>query len=172
MSAVKPKAFMFYESYCQAIWDLGRKNRLELYDAITKFAFCGDEAVLSPINTTLFKLIKPTIKSSLKSYEAISDKYKIIKEFHKKNSEENPEKESSVSLYDKEKEKENEKNKEKKKEIVQGGQYARKNAERVGKKYISRYNYDGSRKLDWEIEAERNMPDLNSMFDTLEDFDI
>ena len=62
----KVTKFSFFESFWDAASDLDDKNRLALYDAICEYAFTGGEPDFKGIMSTIWKLVKPNIDSSIK----------------------------------------------------------------------------------------------------------
>lgn len=62
-------SFIFYRSFFEAISDLDDKERLPLYDSICRFSLDGEDAELSGMAKTLFKLIKPQLEANAKRYD-------------------------------------------------------------------------------------------------------
>lgn len=62
----KVSKFSFFESFWDAASDLDDKSRLALYDAICEYAFTGCEPDFEGIMSTIWKLVKPNIDSSIK----------------------------------------------------------------------------------------------------------
>ena len=62
----KVTKFSFFESFWDAASDLDDRNRLALYDAICAYAFTGCEPDFKGIMSTIWKLVKPNIDSSIK----------------------------------------------------------------------------------------------------------
>lgn len=60
------RGVLFYLSYYEAIQGLKPMQRLEVYDAIFRYAFCGTEPTPSKTIKPLWTLIKPTLDSSIK----------------------------------------------------------------------------------------------------------
>lgn len=61
--------FAFFESFWEAAKDLDDKNRLAFYDAIADYAFTGAEPEFKGVMSTIWKLVKPNIDSSLKGQQ-------------------------------------------------------------------------------------------------------
>lgn len=63
------KYFTFYRSFREAIQDLSGADKLMMYEAITAYALDQEEPQLTGIASTLFKLIKPNLDSSLTKWK-------------------------------------------------------------------------------------------------------
>lgn len=58
--------FSFFSSFYEAAQDLTDEQRLSLYDAMCAYAFEGFEPSFSGVMSTIWKLIKPNLDSSIK----------------------------------------------------------------------------------------------------------
>ena len=56
--------FIFYRSFREAIQDLPKKNKLDLYEAITEYCFNQKEKNLTGFSKTIFWLIKPQLEAN------------------------------------------------------------------------------------------------------------
>lgn len=63
------KGFVFYESFYDAISDLGLQQQAKIYNAICRYALFDELPELSGALSTVFKLIKPQIDANNKKYE-------------------------------------------------------------------------------------------------------
>lgn len=63
------KSFIFYNSFYEAIKDLDKKDRAELFEAICELGLNNNEIKLTGMNAILFKLIKPQLLANTKRYE-------------------------------------------------------------------------------------------------------
>lgn len=61
------KAFTFYKNYYELIKHLPNKNRLELYDAIVKYMFEGEEPKLKGLNEGIWINIKMVLDNNKKN---------------------------------------------------------------------------------------------------------
>lgn len=61
--------FSFFESFWEAAQDLSDKDRLAFYDAVTKYAFTGEEPSFKGLMSTIWKLVKPNLDSSIKGQQ-------------------------------------------------------------------------------------------------------
>lgn len=57
--------FSFFASFYEAAQDLDDEKRLAFYDAITSYAFAGKEPDFEGVMSTIWKLAKPNIDSSV-----------------------------------------------------------------------------------------------------------
>ena len=69
MEEQQAESFIFYRSFFEAIREFPKDRRLEIYDAITNFAFVGEEAEFTGMQNAIFSLIKPLIEASMKNYK-------------------------------------------------------------------------------------------------------
>lgn len=58
--------FSFFASFWEAASDLADNERLALYDAMCAYAFKGEEPGFSGVMSTIWKLVKPNLDSSIK----------------------------------------------------------------------------------------------------------
>lgn len=65
---IKIKGFTFFRSYYESLSALDPDSRLRIYDAIFAYAFDGITPQLSNIESVVFKLILPTLDTSIKKY--------------------------------------------------------------------------------------------------------
>lgn len=63
-------SFVFYRSFYEAIKKIPNECKMEVYEAIVKYSFEESVGELSPMADAMFTLIKPTLDSSQKRYEA------------------------------------------------------------------------------------------------------
>lgn len=63
------ESFIFYNSFYEAIKDLNKEDRAELFEAICELGLNNNEIELTGTNATLFKLIKPQLLANTKRYE-------------------------------------------------------------------------------------------------------
>lgn len=63
------ESFIFYNSFYEAIKDLDKKDRAELFEAICELGLNNNEIKLTGMNAILFKLIKPQLLANTKRYE-------------------------------------------------------------------------------------------------------
>lgn len=61
-------SFIFYRSFFEAAEPLAAKDKLALFEAITKYALNGDLPELTPIARAMFTLIKPQLDANQKKY--------------------------------------------------------------------------------------------------------
>src|SRR5574344_2983155 len=64
----KIDSFIFYRSFFEAINDLISEDRYILYDAICKYCLNFEEPILTGLNATLWKLIKPQLDANNKRF--------------------------------------------------------------------------------------------------------
>lgn len=62
--------FSFFASFYEAAQDLDDEKRLAFYDAITSYAFAGEEPDFEGVMSTIWKLAKPNIDSSVNGQRA------------------------------------------------------------------------------------------------------
>lgn len=62
-------SFIFYRSFYESISEIEDSDRLQVYDALIKFALDGEEPELSGIASALFKAFKPQILANNRKYE-------------------------------------------------------------------------------------------------------
>lgn len=68
--ADKANKFSFFESFWDAACDLDDASRLAFYDAVCAYAFTGREPSFEGVMSTIWKLVKPNIDSSIKGQRA------------------------------------------------------------------------------------------------------
>lgn len=68
MDSEERDCFIFYRSFYEALQDLKKEDRLQVYDAICDLALNGNETELVGLPKTIFTLIKPTILKNTKRY--------------------------------------------------------------------------------------------------------
>ena len=64
----KRDSFIFYRSFYEALKDLTKKQRLEIYDAICDFSLNFQDCELQGVSSTIFKLIKPQLEANNKRF--------------------------------------------------------------------------------------------------------
>lgn len=62
-------SFVFYESFYEAISELGLQQQAKIYNAICQYALFGTEPNLSGVLSSVFKLIRPQIDANNQRYE-------------------------------------------------------------------------------------------------------
>lgn len=63
------ESFIFYRSFYEAIKDLKKKDKLQVYEAISEFSLNQNELELTGTASTVFKLIRPQLKANDKRYK-------------------------------------------------------------------------------------------------------
>lgn len=63
-------SFVFYASFYEAISNLPGETRLEVYEAICKYALQGELPELSPIAKAMFTVMRPVMDAASARYEA------------------------------------------------------------------------------------------------------
>lgn len=69
MSRTKKDSFVFYRSFFEALKNVPKKHRTEIYDAVFMYAFESQEPSLSGVPRALWELIKPQLDASERRYE-------------------------------------------------------------------------------------------------------
>lgn len=59
-------SFTFYRSFYEAIEDLPKSKQLEVYRAIMRFGFDGEDTELTGVSAAVFKIIRPILEKNLK----------------------------------------------------------------------------------------------------------
>ena len=62
-------SFTFYRSFYEAIEDLPKSKQLEVYRAIMRFGFDGEDAELAGVSAAVFKIIRPILEKNLKKFK-------------------------------------------------------------------------------------------------------
>lgn len=62
-------SFVFYKSFYEALQNVPKKYRSEVYDAVFEYAFEAREPSLSGVSRALWELIRPQLDASQKRYE-------------------------------------------------------------------------------------------------------
>ena len=62
-------SFVFYRSFFEALKNVPKKHRTEIYDAVFAYAFESQEPSLSGVPRALWELIKPQLDASERRYE-------------------------------------------------------------------------------------------------------
>lgn len=63
-------SFVFYRSFFEALKNVPKKHRTEIYDAVFAYAFESQEPSLSGVPRALWELIKPQLDASERRYES------------------------------------------------------------------------------------------------------
>ena len=146
--------FVFYRSFYDAISVLPKKNQLEIYSAVCRYAFTGEIENMTPLSAAIFTVIKPQVDANNKRYESGMKGGRPRKKTDGSETEKTNgfEKEEPK---EKEKEKEKEKDKEKDKEkpkvtrfhaptVQEVNEYAAEKGYRVnGERFVSYYESNG-----------------------------
>ena len=66
---MEKKSYIFYASFYEAIVALSGELRLEIYDAVNRYALFGELTELSPIANAIFTLIRPQLDANTLRYE-------------------------------------------------------------------------------------------------------
>ncbi len=69
MSKTERDSFVFYRSFFEALRNVPKKYRSEVYDAVFAYAFESCEPSLSGVPRALWELIRPQLDASQKRYE-------------------------------------------------------------------------------------------------------
>lgn len=70
MRGTKKDSFVFYRSFFEALKNVPKKHRTEIYDAVFMYAFEAQEPSLSGVPRALWELIKPQLDASERRYES------------------------------------------------------------------------------------------------------
>ena len=62
-------SFTFYRSFYEAIEDLPKSKQLEVYRAIMRFGFDGEDTELTGVSAAVFKIIRPILEKNLKKFK-------------------------------------------------------------------------------------------------------
>ena len=62
-------SFIFYRSFYEALQNVPKKNRAEVYEAVFAYAFESREPSLSGVTRALWELIRPQLDASQKRYD-------------------------------------------------------------------------------------------------------
>lgn len=62
-------SFTFYRSFYEAIEDLPKSKQFEVYRAIMRFGFDGEDAELAGVSAAVFKIIRPILEKNLKKFK-------------------------------------------------------------------------------------------------------
>ena len=62
-------SFTFYRSFYEAIEDLPKSKQLEVYRAIMRFGFNGEDTELAGVSAAVFKIIRPILEKNLKKFK-------------------------------------------------------------------------------------------------------
>lgn len=62
-------SFVFYRSFYEALQNVPKKNRAEVYEAVFEYAFEAREPSLKGVTRALWELIRPQLDASQKRYE-------------------------------------------------------------------------------------------------------
>lgn len=62
-------SFTFYRSFYEATEDLPKSKQLEVYRAIMRFGFDGEDAELAGVSAAVFKIIRPILEKNLKKFK-------------------------------------------------------------------------------------------------------
>lgn len=62
-------SFTFYRSFYEAIEDLPKSKQLEVYRAIMRFGFDGEDTELAGVSAAVFKIIRPILEKNLKKFK-------------------------------------------------------------------------------------------------------
>ena len=65
--------FTFFESFYGAFSDFPDEDRLELYDALMRYVFKGEEPSLDGSQATVWQLVKPNVDKSVKRSQVNTD---------------------------------------------------------------------------------------------------
>lgn len=63
------ESFVFYKSFYEALQNVPKKHRTEVYEAVFEYAFESREPSLSGVPRALWELIRPQLDASQKRYE-------------------------------------------------------------------------------------------------------
>ena len=63
------ESFVFYRSFYEALQNVPKKNRSEVYEAVFTYVFESQEPSVSGVTRALWELIKPQLDASQKRYE-------------------------------------------------------------------------------------------------------
>lgn len=69
MRTIAQDSFVFYRSFFEALKNVPKKHRLEVYDAVFTYVFESQEPSLSGVPRSLWELIKPQLDASNRRYE-------------------------------------------------------------------------------------------------------
>ena len=69
MGSLDRDSFVFYRSFYEALQNVPKKHRSEVYDAVFAYAFESSEPSLSGVPRALWELIRPQLDASQKRYE-------------------------------------------------------------------------------------------------------
>lgn len=73
----KRDSFIFYRSFFEAVSELPRENRIEIWEAICEYSLNFKDIELTGLSRTIFTLIKPQLEANNKRYSnGIKPKYK------------------------------------------------------------------------------------------------
>ena len=64
----KRDSFIFYRSFFEAVSELPRENRVEIWEAICEYSLNFNEPELTGLSRTIFTLIKPQLEANNKRY--------------------------------------------------------------------------------------------------------
>ena len=63
------ESFVFYRSFFEALQNVPKKNRADVYEAVFAYVFEASEPSLSGVSRALWELMRPQLDSSMKRYE-------------------------------------------------------------------------------------------------------
>ena len=69
MNETSRDSFVFYRSFYEALQNVPKKNRAEVYEAVFEYAFEAREPSLKGVTRALWELIRPQLDASQKRYE-------------------------------------------------------------------------------------------------------
>ena len=69
MDETSRDSFVFYRSFYEALQNVPKKNRAEVYEAVFEYAFEAREPSLKGVTRALWELIRPQLDASQKRYE-------------------------------------------------------------------------------------------------------
>ena len=69
METSSRESFVFYRSFFEALQNVPKKNRADVYEAVFAYVFEASEPSLSGVSRALWELMRPQLDSSMKRYE-------------------------------------------------------------------------------------------------------